>query len=120
MMSGLYFYGDNGFHTTESGVNVFDTDNDAIADRVRLDGSVIPRRNFNKKDLHRVDMRFSKRINLGRATIEPMVDIFNVFNRANFTDWVVNEQNSRFGQPDASDGIAYQPRVIQLGFKATF
>jgi hypothetical protein len=120
LVSGLYFYGDNGYHTTESGVNVFRTDNDAIADRVRLDKSIIPRRNFDKKDLHRVDLRFSKRINIGRATFEPLVDMFNVFNRANFTDWTINEQNGNFGQPDASDGIAYQPRVIQLGFKATF
>ncbi len=101
-------------------MNVFRTDNDAIADRVRLDKSIIPRRNFDKKDLHRVDLRFSKRINIGRATFEPLVDMFNVFNRANFTDWTINEQNGNFGQPDASDGIAYQPRVIQLGFKATF
>lgn len=120
LVGGLYFYGDNGYHTTESGVNVFGTDNDDIADRVREDRSVIPRRNFNKKDLHRVDLRFSRRFNIGRATFEPLMDMFNVFNRANFTDWVVNEQNSRFGQPDASDGIAYQPRVVQFGFKATF
>jgi len=120
LVSGLYFYGDNGFHTTESGVNVFGTDNDDIADRVREDKSVIPRRNFDKKDLHRLDIRLSKRFNIGRASFEPLVDIFNAFNRANFTDWVVNEQNGNFGQPDASDGIAYQPRVIQVGFKATF
>ena len=101
-------------------MNLFDTENDDIAERVRLDGSVIPRRNFNKKDLHRVDMRFSKRIQLGNTSIEPMVDIFNLFNRANFTDWVIDEQNGRFGQPDAADGIAYQPRVIQIGFKMRF
>ena len=120
LLSGLYFYGDNGFETTESGVNLFDTENDDIADRVRLDGSVIPRRNFDKKDLHRVDLRLSKRIQIGNTSIEPMVDIFNLFNRVNFTDWVIDEQSSLFGQPDAADGIAYQPRVIQIGFKARF
>jgi hypothetical protein len=120
LISGLYFYGDNGFHTTESGVNVFDTDNDDIAERVREDRSVIPRRNFDKKDLHRLDLRLSKRFNFGRVTVEPLMDMFNVLNRHNFTDWVIDEQNANFRQPEAADGIAYQPRVIQLGFKMTF
>ena len=120
LVSGLYFYGDNGFHTTESGVNVFGTDNDDIAERVRMDKSVIPRRNFNKKDLHRLDLRLSKRISIGRATFEPLLDIFNVLNRENFTDWQIDEEHKFFGRPDEADGIAYQPRVIQVGFKTTF
>ena len=46
--------------------------------------------------------------------------MFNLFNRANYNDWVLNEQNARFGRPEATDGIAYQPRIIQLGFRARF
>jgi hypothetical protein len=62
-----------------------------------------------------------KRFSLGGdASIEPMLEIFNLFNRANFTTWVMNERNARFGQPDAADGIAYQPRVMQVGFRARF
>jgi hypothetical protein len=120
MLSGLFFYGDNGYETTESGVNVYDTDNDQIADRVREDKSVIPRRNFNQKDLNRLDLRAAKTFTFGNVTFEPMIDIFNALNRANFTDWVINESSSKFGQPDAQDAIAYQPRVIQIAFKTTF
>jgi hypothetical protein len=120
MLSGLYFYGDNGYSTTQSGVDVLDVGGQ-IAARTRADRTIIPLFNFNKKDLHRVDLRATKRFSFGEnVSVEPMVEVFNLFNRANFTDWVMNERNARFGQPDAADGIAYQPRTVQLGFRARF
>jgi hypothetical protein len=120
MLSGLYFYGDNGWATTTSGLNVFDTGG-VIAARTRADRSIIPLFNFDKKDLHRVDLRVMKRFDFGdRFSFEPMLEVFNLFNRANFTTWVLNESSPLFGQPDAADGIAYQPRVIQVGFRARF
>jgi hypothetical protein len=120
MLSGLYFYGDNGFNTTESGVDIFDVGG-VVADRTRADGSIIPLNNFNKKDLHRLDIRLQKRFSFGdRYSVEPMLEMFNVFNRANFTDWVLDEQSPLFGRPDAADGIAYQPRTVQLGFRMRF
>ena len=120
MLSGLYFYGDNGYATTESGVDIYDVGGD-IADRTREDGSIIPVGNFNKKDLHRVDLRVMKRFSFGqRYSVEPMVELFNLFNRANFTDWVLDEVSPLFGRPDAADGIAYQPRILQVGFRARF
>jgi len=48
------------------------------------------------------------------------MEVFNLFNRANFTTWNLNESNSRFGQPTATTGVGYAPRQIQLGFRATF
>ena len=120
MLSGLYFYGDNGYATAESGVDIHDVGGD-IADRTRADGSIIPLNNFNKKDLHRVDLRLTKRFTFGdRYSVEPMLEVFNLFNRANFTDWVLNESSPLFGRPEAADGIAYQPRIVQLGFRARF
>jgi hypothetical protein len=101
-------------------VDIHDVGGD-IADRTRADGSIIPLNNFNKKDLHRVDLRVTKRFSFGgRYSVEPMLEVFNLFNRANFTDWVLNESSRLFGQPDAADGIAYQPRIIQLGFRTRF
>ena len=55
-----------------------------------------------------------------RYSVEPMIELFNLFNRANFTTWVLNERNARFLEPDAADGIAYQPRTMQFGFRARF
>jgi len=120
MLSGLYFYGDNGYATTVSGVDIYGAGGQ-FAQRTRSDGSIIPIGNFNKKDLHRVDLRAMKRFSFnGRYSVEPMIEVFNLFNRANFTTWVLNERNARFGQPDAADGIAYQPRTVQVGFRARF
>jgi hypothetical protein len=101
-------------------VDIYDVGG-AIAARTRADGSIIPLNNFNKKDLHRVDLRLTKRLSFGeRYSVEPMLEVFNLFNRANFTDWVLDESSPLFGRPDAADGIAYQPRVIQIGFRARF
>jgi Carboxypeptidase regulatory-like domain/TonB dependent receptor len=126
-VSGLYFYGDNGKDTTTSGVDVLAVGG-VVANRTRRDLSIIPRYNFDRKDLHRVDVRFSRRFSLnGRFSVEPLVEVFNVFNRANFNTWNLNESNSNFGQPQqgaggnsGAGGTAFQPRVVQLGFRATF
>ena len=119
-ISGLYFYGDNGMNTTTSGVDSTGC-GCAIAARVRANGDIIPRRNFDKKDLHRVDLRFyrSFRVN-ARTSFEPTLEVFNLFNRENYTAWQLNESSSTFGQPTAAGGIGYAPRVIQLGFRARF
>jgi len=41
-VSGLYFYGDNGFNTTQSGVDVYRVGSGVIANRTRSDFSIIP------------------------------------------------------------------------------
>jgi hypothetical protein len=126
-VSGLYFYGDNAKDTTESGVDVLNIGG-TVAERMRPDGSIIPRFNFNRKDLHRVDMRVSRRFNFGsRFSFEPMLEVFNLLNRANFNSWELEESNSQFGQPTQGEGgnsgaggTAFQPRVVQIGFRALF
>jgi hypothetical protein len=47
--------------------------------------------------------------------------VFNVFDRANFGDYVLDEANSRqYGQPQRNANIAYSPRALQLGFRLQF
>jgi hypothetical protein len=126
-VSGLYFYGDNGKETTTSGVDIYNVGG-VTANRTRADGSIIPRFNFDRKDLHRVDMRLSRRFDFtDRFSFEPMFEAFNLLNRANFNSWTLNESNRQFGLPtqgqggnSGAGGTAFQPRVIQLGFRATF
>ena len=119
-LSGLYFYGDNGRQTTTSGADVFGVGG-VVANRTRADRTVIPRWNFNRKDLHRVDFRFYRRFRVtANASLEPTLEVFNVFNRKNFNSWQLNESNNTFGQPTATGGIAFAPRVIQFGFRARF
>ena len=68
-----------------------------------------------------MDLRVTKRLSVGqRYSVEPMLEAFNLFNRANFTTWVLNERSPLFGEPDAADGIAYQPRTVQVGFRRRF
>jgi hypothetical protein len=119
-LSGVYFYGDNGYLTTTSGIDVTGC-NCTVANRLRADRSVIPRNNFNKKDLHRVDIRLYRSFRFSaRTSIEPTLEVFNLFNRENFTSWQLNESSPTFGQPVGVTGVAFAPRMIQLGFRARF
>ncbi len=119
-VSGLYLYGDNGYLTTTSGVDILGVGG-TVAARTRANGQIIPRNNFKKTPLHRVDLRFYRSFKLGgRTSIEPTLEAFNVFNRSNFTTYNVNESSPVFGQPTASTLTGYAPRVIQLGFRAKF
>ena len=66
-------------------------------------------------------MRLQKRIPLvGRATIDGIFEVFNLFNHANDGSDVTNESSPLFGRPSFSDSLAYQPRMLQLGFRTTF
>ena len=58
---------------------------------------------------------------LNDAGIDGLIDVFNVFNHANFSSWTVSEaQPATFGRPQQDANIAYQPRMLQLGFRLTF
>jgi hypothetical protein len=118
-LSGLYFYGDNGKSTTTSGVDVRQTGGGG--GRLRPDGTLITRNNFDRPDIHRADVRFQRRFRLPRAmTLDGMVEVFNVFNHANFNSFVINEANAAFGRPTQDTNLAYAPRMVQLGFRLAF
>ena len=66
-VSGLYFYGSGSRMATRYGSDVRDVGFGGMAtQRLRPDGSIIPRNNFVGLPLHRVDMRVQKSITLGR------------------------------------------------------
>jgi len=124
-VSGLYFYGDNGYSTPSSGVDVRQQGSGATpgsVNRLRADGTMITRNGFNKPDVHRVDLRLKKHFKLaGRTGVDGLVDLFNVFNHQNFSSWTVSEATpATFGKPQQDTNIAYQPRMLQLGFRFTF
>jgi hypothetical protein len=121
-VSGLYFFGSGyRFHTN------WGTDLRQIGGvrpnslRLRPDGTLVPRNNFTGNALHRVDVRLQQRVPLlGRARIDGMLEIFNVFNHANFGRYVIQESSRNYGLPQQSTLAAYQPRTMQLGFRLTF
>ncbi len=56
----------------------------------------------------------------GRTGVDGIVEVFNLFNHANYGSYTTAESNASYGKPIQNIGIAYQPRMVQLGFRITF
>ncbi len=119
-MSGLYFYGSGERRSTNYGG---DLRNEGVATSARLrpDGTIAPRNNLVGDPLHRVDLRLQHRTRLGGArTLDAMVEVFNVFNRANYGSYTTQESNATYGQPTFNNNIAFRSRSAQFGFRFAF
>jgi hypothetical protein len=119
-LSGLYFYGSGArLNTTFGGdrrAQGLGSEN-----RLRPDGTIVPRNDFVGEPLHRVDLRLLQRIPLGGGvSLDGIAEVFNLFNRENFGSWVTVESNRNFGRPTFNSNQAYQPRIVQLGFRVAF
>ena len=112
-LSGLYFYGSGQrFATTYGGGD---------RPRLRPDGSIVPRNIFVGLPLHRVDFRLLRRFGLGgRRSIDGIAEAYNLFNHENYGSYTLAESNASYGKPIQNVGLAYQPRMVQLGFRIGF
>ena len=127
-VSGVYFYGSGmRFSTTYGGDlrNIGESNGGASGvpstPRLRPDGTITPRNNILGQPIHRVDLRVQRRFPLrGRMAIDGLVEVFNVFNHANYGSYVTQESNRNFGQPSFNSAIQYAPRMLQLGFRFAF
>jgi hypothetical protein len=119
-MSGIYFFGSGERDDTFYGADLRDLGGGN--QRLRPDGTLIPRANFVGEPIHRVDVRLSQRIPVGgRLRADGLLEVFNLFDRANYGSYVLDQANTRqFGQPTRNANIAYSPRALQLGFRLTF
>jgi hypothetical protein len=71
--------------------------------------------------IHRVELRLQQRVRLGdRAAISGYMEVFNLFNHANYGSYDVTETSKTYGQPISSPNLSYAPRTLQLGFRFTF
>jgi len=88
-------------------------------DRINPDGSVT-RRNLGRKDnaFNSLDFRVSRDWKVGRLTIQPAIDIFNVFNSANFHRPEVTSLIFNFDGTVQSG--AGEPRQAQVGVRVLF
>jgi hypothetical protein len=119
-LSGTYLYGDNGWATATSGVDVRQTGATG-GTRLLADGSLIARNNFDIPSIHKVDLRAQRRFAIGkRVRVDGMVELFNVFNHQNLVTYTTNLANARYGLPSGDSNLAYQPRMLQVGFRTTF
>ena len=43
-----------------------------------------------------------------------------MLNHANYGSYTTAESNARYGTPSSNINVAYQPRMLQLGFRFVF
>jgi hypothetical protein len=113
-VSGLVYHGSGIRAASFYGGDERETNAD-FSQRLRPDGTIVPRNSFIQPAENRVDLGFQQRIPLGgRASIDATAGIFNVFNVENFT-LVTEEGADDYLEPE--DG---QFRSMQFGFRVTF
>jgi hypothetical protein len=118
-LSGLYHYGSGQQWGSNWGTDLRNSGN--AFQRLRPDGTVVPRDGMYGTPLHRVDLRVLRRFTVyGRTKAEGSLEMFNVFNHANYGTFVTQQVSPLYGQPQLNKGTAYQPRMLQLGFRVTF
>lgn len=121
-VSGLYFYGSG-----ERRERTYGADLRQLGSlrpnflRLRPDGTIIDRNDFVGDPIHRLDMRIQRGFSLpGNVRIDGIIEVFNVFNRANYGSYVTNEASANFGNPSRNSNVAYAPRMLQLGVRMVF
>jgi hypothetical protein len=118
-VSGLYLYTSGVRQQTTFGRDLRDFGaSEYGGGRLRTDGTVIPRNSVVDDPIHRIDLRLQWRLKVGRASIMPLAEVFNLFNSDNFTrNW--SQLNPFYGKATGQTvGSGY--RVVQLGFRTTF
>jgi hypothetical protein len=120
-VSGLYFYGSGSRMATRYGSDVRDVGFGLMAtQRLRPNGSIIPRNDFVGLAIHRVDMRAQKSFAIGRRSIAGIVDVFNLLDRANYGSYTLTETSAAYTKPSYNSNLAYQARMVQFGFRLAF
>jgi hypothetical protein len=83
--------------------------------RLRPDGSIVPRNSFTQPARNRVDVRVQQRIPLpGRASVDGIAEVFNAFNSPN---WSITTDESSRQYLQRTSGLN---RTAQFGFRFTF
>ena len=123
-VSGIYFYGSGVRMATTYGADLRDQGSgtgNAAEQRVRPDGTIIPRNSFIGRPIHRVDMRLQQAIKItARRRVQGIAEIFNLFNHANYGSYTLQENSPAYGRPQLNQNIAYSPRALQLGIRVAF
>ena len=120
-LSGLYSFGSGRRYATNFGADLRDEGGVFVSRRLRPDGAIVARNHFVGDPLHRVDLRLQQRISFaGGVSVDGILEVFNLFNHANFGSYVTAEASPAFGTPFTNLNVAYLPRIVQLGFRVAF
>ena len=108
-------------HGNSYGGDLRDSGGGGGSARLRPDGTIVPRNTFVGRPIHRVDLRVQRRFPIaGNHGIDGIVEVFNLFNHENYGSYTTQESNRLYGNPAFNSAVAYQPRMLQLGFRLTF
>lgn len=119
-LSGLYFYGSGMRFSTNFGGDLRDTGG-LTSGRLRPDGVIVPRTALVGDPIHRVDVRLQKRFSLGgQRSVAGIAEVFNLFNHENYGSYTTQQSNANYGRSEFNNNVAYQPRIVQLGFRVAF
>ena len=87
-----------------------------FSQRLRPDGTIVPMNSAFAPAQNRTDIRFQQRIPLGGGmSLDGIAEIFNAFNRPNYTISGIESQPTQYLQPTAG-----QYRTMQFGFRFAF
>jgi len=118
-LSGRYFFGAGQRFSNSYGGDLRQCGQGC--DRLRPDGTIVARNSFIGETIHRVDLRLQQRIRVGgRVALAGILEAFNLFNHENYGTYETRESNAAYGLPIPNPSLVYQPRMLQLGFRATF
>ena len=118
-LSGLYFYGSGQRFSNSYGGDLRQCGQGC--DRLRPDGTIVPRNSFVGASIHRLDLRLQQRIRVnGKVSLAGILEGYNLFNHENYGTYETRESNASYGLPIPNTSLAYQPRMLQLGFRTTF
>jgi hypothetical protein len=113
-VSGLHYLGAGIRSGTSYGGDVSVTGGTFSA-RLRPDGTLVPRNAFIQPAQNRTDIRIQQRVPLsGHVAIDGIAEVFNVFNRTNYTIDTV-ESSTTYLLP-----VIGANRTAQVGFRLTF
>jgi len=114
-VSGLHFFAGGLRLASSWGADLRQT-GAANSQRLRPDGSIIPRNSLIAPAQNRTDLRVQQRIRLGgRFSIDGIAEVFNIFNNYNYGIGTVESVVTQYLQP-----ISAQTRTAQIGFRLQF
>jgi len=83
-------------------------------------GATVPRNSERTTSDYKLDLRLAKTVKLRRVSVQGVLDVFNVLNTRNLTNYVQNVFSQTYLQPGTSTNLFYQPRQVQIGFRVSY
>jgi carboxypeptidase family protein len=115
-LSVLQYVGSGTRLATTWGTDLRDIQGNGGTQRLRPDGTIIPRNGLVGPAQSRTDLRLQQKIPLfGRMKVDGIAEVFNLFNRPNYVVGTQENQPQFYNQP-----VNGEYRTAQVGFRLSF